>query len=115
MLVGASPQLGTSYTGDGTNKVRQEPQPTAEHVTDSGTDDRPARKGLHAYVSEEAYLGWHEFAASHRVTVSAMIEVFGRGLGNRVDSEDVDLEDALQEVVRIAARIDRERRSRSRD
>ena len=95
--------------------MRQQLDPTVGYVTDSRSGDRPARKGLHAYVSDEAYSGWHEFAAQHRVTVSAIIEVFGIRLARHADANHGDLEEELRHVVQMAARIDRVRRSRSRD
>lgn len=69
------------------------------------------RQPLNAYLSEEAYEGWRLFAASQRVTVTALLEAIGTVL---VDVDEVRPPVWLRKVVRDAAAIDRDRRSRKR-
>lgn len=63
---------------------------------------------LGARLSDEAADGWHQFADLHGVSVSALLEAFGRALAAAVEGR----EPRLAEVVDEARVIDTERRKR---
>ncbi|MEZ5229892.1 MAG: hypothetical protein R2710_25485 [Acidimicrobiales bacterium] len=70
------------------------------------------RKALHAIVSDGAHDQWHDAAASHGVSVTAMLEVLAHRLpsgDNQNDGHDVRIDD---ELVEQARKIDAQRRSR---
>lgn len=57
-------------------------------------------------ISDEAYTGWLDFAATHRASMTALAEAVGlmlpAGLSRRLETE----------LVTIAQQVDHERRSR---
>jgi hypothetical protein len=82
-------------------------------TTNGNTDHRldarladPGRKALHAYVSDEAHDSWHEAAAEHGVSVSAILEA----LAPIVDRLMVD----EPYLARNARKVDAARRRRNR-
>lgn len=68
--------------------------------------DAPGRKALHAYLSDEAHEAWHEAAAEHGVSVSAILEA----LAPIVDRLMVD----EPYLARNARKVDAARRRRNR-
>lgn len=71
------------------------------------------RKALHAYVSDDAHDQWHGFAAEQGVSVSAILEA----LAPELDLESAPEErvgERLDNVVKVARKIDAQRRRRRR-
>jgi hypothetical protein len=61
-----------------------------------------------AALSAESAAGWESYAADHSVSVSALVEAVGLSLGDP-DHLPVRL---MDQVVRVARQVDRERRQR---
>lgn len=73
----------------------------------NGTETRhPGRSALHAYLSDDAHHAWHEAAAEHGVSVSAILEA----LAPIVDRLLVD----EPYLARNARKVDATRRRRTR-
>jgi hypothetical protein len=76
---------------------------------------RPERQAIHGYVTHEAHLSWHDFAAEHGVSVSGLLEALGPML---LDSPHVDPDATwrteVAKAVRIAQRVDVANRRRRR-
>lgn len=70
------------------------------------------RQALHAYLSPEAHEAWQVFAESNGVSVTGLLEALGLDL--RDELEDVEPDDLRQPWVKIARRIDANRRRRGR-
>jgi len=70
-----------------------------------------SRRALHAYLSNEAHDAWHDFAAEHGVSVSALLEVLSAPLNNDLE---VPIVDVLNDVIPAARATDASRRRRSR-
>jgi len=69
----------------------------------------PNKPAIHAHVSDAAHDGWHDFAATNGVSVSAMIEALAPCLDESAPALSLD------DVVVAARRIDAaRRRSRGR-
>lgn len=82
-------------------------------TTNGNTDHRldarladPGRKAIHCYTSDEAHDHWHEAAAEHGVSVSAIMEA----LAPMVDRLMVD----EPYLARNARKVDAARRRRNR-
>lgn len=69
------------------------------------------RRKLNAYVTDDAFNGWRNLADTHHVTVSGMVEALGRLMAS-VDEQRPPA--WLRNVMRDAASIDVENRSRPR-
>jgi hypothetical protein len=67
------------------------------------------RRALHAYLSEDAHDGWHDFAAEQGVSVSALLEVIG---GTLTSSSDLSQEWTVGKLVMAARRLGADRRRR---
>ena len=72
------------------------------------------RRALHAYLSPEAHDAWHEFAAEEGVSVSGLLEAYGRELVPVVEGKATMRKDH-QALVKEARKIDAARRRRRRD
>lgn len=70
-----------------------------------------ARRAVHAYLSEHAHDGWSEFAEANGVSVTGLIEDFGRTLSDEIDDAG-DAADIRQDWVKRARKIDADRRRR---
>ena len=68
------------------------------------------RRALHAYLSKDAHKAWHSFAASHGVSVSALLEALGQELET---ASDPSLPVGSADLVASARSVDAERRKRS--
>jgi hypothetical protein len=79
------------------------PKSNKSRPTDTG------RKALHAYLSDEAHAGWHEYAAAMGVSVSGLLEALIQT--GTISSEEFPDDSELVHEVR---RIDAERRRRNR-
>lgn len=76
-------------------------------TTTNGNETRhPGRSALHAYLSDDAHHAWHEAAAEHGVSVSAILEV----LADRIDGLMV----SEPYLARNARKVDAVRRRRTR-
>ncbi len=62
------------------------------------------RKALHAYVTADSHLAWHEACAAEGVSVSALLDVLGPRIENLLRSDDG--------LVKQARRLDAVRRRR---
>lgn len=71
---------------------------------------KPARRALHAYVSDDAHDAWHDFAAENGVTVSGLLEALTTHLQA---ADDVTLESAFETSIKSARAVDAARRRRS--
>lgn len=71
-------------------------------------DQKKLRSALHAYVSEEAFDGWHRFSADHGVSVSGVIEAIGLAFAASATNVAVD------DLVQSSRRVDADRRRRNR-
>jgi hypothetical protein len=69
------------------------------------------RKALHAYLSDEAHDAWHDRAAEHGVSVSALLEAIARYIAEDPASDDFG---KGSDIVKTARTIDTERRRRNR-
>jgi hypothetical protein len=69
------------------------------------------RKALHAYLSDEAHDAWHDRAAEHGVSVSALLEAIAQYIGKDPASDDFG---KGADIIRTARSIDTERRRRNR-
>lgn len=65
-------------------------------------------KAVHAYLSDESFNGWQDFAEISGVSKSGLVEMLGRYLNEDVDIETLN----VGEWVRAARRIDAARRRR---
>ena len=86
--------------------------PRADFTT--GSD----RKALHAYVSDEAHAAWHDFGAENGVSAPALLEAMAE-LGTfdttpeaRAELEATTVATHVARLVRVARRIDVQRRRR---
>ncbi|MCU0270399.1 MAG: hypothetical protein MUF83_17375 [Acidimicrobiales bacterium] len=71
-----------------------------------------SRKAIHAYLTQEAHDSWHDVAAEHGVSVSALLEAIGQFWTESSNGDGAQLQrDAL---VKQARRIDADRRRRAR-
>lgn len=77
-----------------------------DHRLDARLAADAGRKALHAYLSDEAHEAWHEAAAEHGVSVSAILEA----LAPIVDRLMVD----EPYLARNARKVDAARRRRNR-
>ena len=76
---------------------------------------RPERQAIHGYVTHEAHLAWHEHAAEHGVSVSALLEALGPMLLDTVTTDPAATwRDEVAKAVRIARRVDVANRRRNR-
>jgi len=66
------------------------------------------RKALHAYVIDGAHDQWHEFAAEHGVSVSAMLEALAPELDHIAETN------GTAELITTARKIDAKRRRRTK-
>lgn len=74
--------------------------------------DKPEpRKALHAYLSDEAHDAWHDRAAAHGVSVSALLESIAQYIAKDPESDDFG---QGADIIRTARSIDTERRRRNR-
>lgn len=71
------------------------------------------RKAIHAYLSPEAHDAWHEFAADHGVSVSGLLEAMASAMSAHLARGEPALADE-ERLVRLARRIDADRRRRKR-
>lgn len=76
-----------------------------DHRLDHRLDD-PGRKALHAYTSDEAHADWHDAAAEHGVSVSAILEALAPRINELMVSEPY--------LARNARKVDAVRRRRNR-
>ncbi|MCP4087711.1 MAG: hypothetical protein GY745_22090 [Actinomycetia bacterium] len=68
------------------------------------------RKALHAYVTADAHNQWHDFAAENGVSVSAILEA----LAPELDSDPIGAGSGrMDQIIKLARRIDAQRRRRS--
>jgi hypothetical protein len=72
-----------------------------------------SRKAIHAFLTPESHEAWHDFAAEHGVSVSAMIEAMAGDWSERRVDDTYDLPE-VDELARNARRIDAQRRRRAR-
>lgn len=77
----------------------------------SGADGE--RRAIHAYLTPASHDAWHDFAAEHGVSVSAMIEVLGTHFRAQLD-RGTDDPVVLSEITRAARKLDAARRRRQR-
>jgi len=70
-----------------------------------------SRKALHAYLSDGAHEAWHERAAEHGVSVSALLEAIAKYIAQDPASDDFG---SGAEIITTARSIDTERRRRNR-
>ena len=70
------------------------------------------RQALHAYLSPEAHEAWQTYANENGVSVTSLLEALGLEL--RDELEDTDADELRQPWVKIARRIDAQRRRRGR-
>lgn len=57
------------------------------------------RPPIHGHVTQQAHDGWHDFAANHGPTVSALLEVIG---GRLADGETkIDMKALAREALQI--------------
>ncbi len=68
------------------------------------------RKALHAYVTADAHNQWHDFAAENGVSVSAILEALAPELESDPFGGDSG---RMDQIVKLARRIDAQRRRRS--
>ncbi len=68
--------------------------------------DYAGRKALHAYVSDEAHDAWHEAAAEHGVSASAILEALAPIIDRLMVDEPY--------LARNARKVDAARRRRNR-
>ncbi len=73
---------------------------------DARLADDVARKALHAYVSDEAHEAWHEAAAEHGVSASAILEALAPIIDRLMADEPY--------LARNARKVDAARRRRNR-
>lgn len=71
------------------------------------------RKAIHAYLSPQAHDAWHEFAADHGVSVSGLLEAMASTMSTHLARGEPALADE-ERLVRLARRIDADRRRRKR-
>ena len=69
------------------------------------------RRALHAYLSADAHEAWHEFAADQGVSVSGLLEAYGRQLADVVSGRSRATKEHTG-LVDSARRIDAARRRR---
>lgn len=69
------------------------------------------RKALHAYLSDEAHSVWHDRAAAHGVSVSAMLEAIALSIKDVRSATDWG---KGSEIIAKARMIDTDRRRRAR-
>jgi hypothetical protein len=69
------------------------------------------RKALHAYLSDDAHEAWHDRAAEHGVSVSALLESIAQYIADDPASDDFG---SGADIIRSARSIDTERRRRNR-
>lgn len=72
-----------------------------------------SRKAIHAYLSPDAHDGWHDFAAEHGVSVSALLEAIAEDWAARIDAGETASPDREQ-LARVARQVDAARRRRRR-
>jgi hypothetical protein len=68
------------------------------------------RPAIHSYLSNNSHAAWRTFSDANSVTVTGLLEALGLEL--EAELEDMDPEDLRQSWVKIARRIDAERRRR---
>jgi hypothetical protein len=74
----------------------------------------PARKALHAFLSDDAHDAWHDFAAEHGVSVSALLEELATELDLTRGTASDTLDTRITTVIGRARRLDVARRRRNR-
>ena len=83
-------------------------------TTDPDTSTRPERQAIHGYVTHEAHQSWHEHAADHGVSVSALLEALGPMLLDTLTTDPAATwRDEVAKAVRIARRVDVANRRRN--
>src|SRR5438045_3313759 len=73
------------------------------------------RRQLHAYVSNDAYSGWADFALRHETNTSALLEAFGRVLERHTTRKKKALPRLLDDVVTEAHAVASQRSRRVPD
>lgn len=73
------------------------------------------RSPIHAYLSDDSHGNWHDFAAAHGVSVSALLEELGQEINPKKMGEDFDINLAvnLATIIKRARKTDARRRRRS--
>lgn len=69
------------------------------------------RRAIHAYLTLDAHDRWHDFAAEQGVSVSGLLEAIARDWKEQFGDE-ADLPDHVENLVKIARKIDAARRRR---
>lgn len=72
----------------------------------------PERLAIHAYVSEEAFYAWRDFADEAGMSVTSVVEAIGQVI--RDDPEDWDRIAEALNLIKKGRRIDADRRRRGR-
>jgi hypothetical protein len=72
-----------------------------------------ARRAIHAYLTPEAHDRWHDFAAEQGVSVSGLLEAIARDWKEQLDS-GANLPDNVEDLAKVARKIDAARRRRQR-
>ncbi|HEY5155273.1 MAG TPA: hypothetical protein VIJ47_11100 [Acidimicrobiales bacterium] len=72
-----------------------------------------SRKAIHAFLTPASHEAWHEMAAEHGVSVSALIEALAQDWADRKQGSEFDLPE-IDALSRSARRIDASRRRRTR-
>lgn len=72
------------------------------------------RAPIHAYVSDCSHGNWHDFAAAHGVSVSALLEELGQEMNSKKMGDDFDINLAvnLATIIKRARKTDSKRRRR---
>jgi len=76
------------------------------------SDTTADRQALHAYLSTRAHTSWQAFSENNGVSVTGLLEALGLELADEL--EDVEPDELRQSWVKIARRVDAERRRRGR-
>jgi hypothetical protein len=77
-------------------------------------DEEAARRQVHAWVSEEALTGWHEFTLAHNTNIAALLEAIGIRLLTVAETPDTRLTPFLRDCVVDAQRVAGRRSARRR-
>lgn len=75
---------------------------------------REQRRAIHAYVTEEAFEGWHRYASEAGVTVSGLLEAIGTEFA-ALASAGHDMGEHQPDRLQAARRIDAANRRRGPD
>jgi hypothetical protein len=74
--------------------------------------NRTARSSLHALLDHDACDGWHDFAGTHSISVTSLVNAIGMQLADAdADSSRII---RLDHAIQIARDTDRLRRARRR-